>query len=66
MLEYLRNMVGKTGKVEEVYGGYEITVDEIDKFPWYKICNFMLESSYEVWMMKSDAKLLIMSKPAVD
>lgn len=66
MLESIREMVGEAGKVEEVYGGYEITVDEIETFPWYKICNLLLDASYEVWMMKSGEKLLIMSKPAVD
>ena len=59
-------MIGNNGKVEDVYGGYEIMVNNIDKFPWYKIFMFLLESSFEVWMVKSNSKLIIMSKPAVD
>lgn len=66
MLESLRSVVGEAGIVEEVYGGYEITVNEIEKFPWFRICDLLLDASFEVWLRKSGAKLLIMSKPAVD
>ena len=66
MLQDLKNMIGNNGKVEDVYGGYEIMVNNIDQFPWYKIFMFLLESSFEVWMVKSNSKLIIMSKPAVD
>jgi hypothetical protein len=66
MLESLRTIVREAGVVKEVYGGYEIMVDDVDNFPWYKICDLLLDSSFEVWMRKSGTKLLIMSKPAVD
>lgn len=66
MLQTLRDMIGDTGDVNEEYGGYEIVVNNKDKFPWYEICNFLLDSSFEVWMVKSESNLIIMSKPAVD
>jgi hypothetical protein len=66
MLQILRDMVGETGSVGEVYGGYEITVKNKEKFPWYETCNFLLDSSFEVWMVKSETSLVVMSKPAVD
>ncbi len=66
MLELLRDIIGEAGTVEDVYGGYEITVNESEKFPWYKVCNLLLDASYEVWMAKSGVKLFIISKPAVD
>lgn len=66
MLQDIKDMIGNNGKVEDVYGGYEIMVHNIDQFPWYKIFMFLLESSFEVWMVKSNSKLIIMSKPAVD
>ena len=66
MLQMLRDMIDKAGNVNEVYGGYEITVNNKEKFPWYEICNFLLDSSFEVWVEKSQSNLIIMSKPAVD
>jgi hypothetical protein len=66
MLQILRDMIGETGSVAEVYGGYEITVNSKEKFPWYETCDFLLDSSFEVWMVKSETSLVIMSKPAVD
>jgi hypothetical protein len=66
MLQMLRDMIGKTDSINEVYGGYEITVNNKEKFPWYETCNFLLDSSFEVWMVKSESNLIIMSKPAVD
>jgi hypothetical protein len=66
MLQMLRDMIGNTGSVNEEYGGYEITVNNKEKFPWYETCNFLLDSSFEVWMVKSESNLIIMSKPAVD
>ena len=66
MLQILRDMIQDTGRVEEVYGGYEIVIDNAEEFPWYKICTILLESYFEVWIVKSNSKLIIMSKPAVD
>jgi hypothetical protein len=66
MLQMLRDMIDNAGNVNEVYGGYEITVNNKEKFPWYEICKFLLDSSFEVWVVKSESNLIIMSKPAVD
>jgi hypothetical protein len=66
MLHELRDMVARSGRVEEVYGGYEITITDTEYFPWYKVIYFLLDSSFEVWMEKTEYGLLIMSKPAVD
>ncbi len=66
MLHELKEMIGKTGKVIDVYGGYEITIDQIEKFPWHKVCMLLLDYSFEVWMVRSNSKLIIMSKPATE
>lgn len=66
MLDELRDMIVRSGRVEEVYGGYEITITDTEHFPWYRVINFLLERSFEVWMNKTEYGLLIMSKPAVD
>ena len=66
MLQILRNIIGDTGSVGEVYGGYEIIVNNKEKFPWDETFTYLLDSSFEVWMVKSETSLIIMSKPAVD
>ena len=66
MLYELRDMVAQSGRVEEVYGGYEIMITDTERFPWYKVIFFLLDSSFEVWMERTEYGLLIMSKPAVD
>lgn len=66
MLQILKDMVQGTGRVYEVFGGYEIVIDIVEEFPWHKICVLLLESQYEVWMVKSNSNLIIMSKPALD
>jgi hypothetical protein len=66
MLQILRNIIGDTGSVGEVYGGYEIIVNNKEKFPWNETFSYLLDSSFEVWMVKSETNLIIMSKPAVD
>ena len=66
MLQILRNIIGDTGSVGEVYGGYEIIVNNKEKFPWDETFSYLLDSSFEVWMVKSETSLIIMSKPAVD
>ena len=66
MLQILRNIIGDTGSVGEVYGGYEIIVNNKEKFPWNETFSYLLDSSFEVWMLKSETNLIIMSKPAVD
>jgi hypothetical protein len=66
MLEILSNLVADTGKVTEVYGGYEVIINSAETFPWYKVCKILLEHSFEVWMVKSDSDIILMSKPAID
>jgi len=66
MLDELRDMIAISGRVEEVYGGYEITITDTEHFPWYRVINFLLEGSFEVWMNRTEEGLLIMSKPVVD
>lgn len=66
MLHELRDMISRSGRVEEVYGGYEITITDTEHFPWYKVIYFLLDCAFEVWMEKTEYGLLILSKPAVD
>jgi hypothetical protein len=54
MLQDLREAIGTSGRVEEEYGGYQITIQDPECFPWYKIFNMLLDSSsFEVWLEKT-------------
>ncbi len=63
----LKSKIGKTGKVEEDYGGYEITVTDNEKFPWYEIFSLLVDSGFQIWINKNGhAQIQIMSKPEVN
>jgi hypothetical protein len=68
MLQDLRDAIGTSGRVEEEYGGYQITIQDAERFPWYRIFNMLLESSsFDVWLEKSEEdRLQIVSKPVID
>jgi hypothetical protein len=66
LLNDLKNLVGKSGEVKELYGGYEIIVNDPELFPWQSVFNLLLDASYEVWISRPLDKLIILSKPPVD
>jgi hypothetical protein len=37
MLQDLRDAIGTSGRVEEEYGGYQITIQDLECFPWYDL-----------------------------
>ena len=39
-------MIARSGRVEEIYGGYEITITDIEHFEWYKVIYFLLNCSF--------------------
>ena len=66
MFRILKEKVGNTARVAEDYGGYEITVVDNDKFPWYDIFSLLIDSGFQIWINKTDAVLQIRSKPEVN
>ncbi len=65
MLDKLKSIIGDTGEVMEHYGGYKIHVKDEINFPWAKIFNFLLDLSFELWIVR-DTNLIVMAKQAVD
>ena len=63
--ERLKKIVKDTGKVNYVYGGFEIKVSKPDLFPWYKVFNQLIEIGQEVWINKIEDRINITSKPRV-
>ena len=62
----LKSKVGKTGKIVEDYGGYEITVTDNEKFPWVEVFSLLVDSGFQVWINKKNSYIQIMSKPEVN
>lgn len=63
MLIGLRNLVDKNGKVDELYGGYKITVHDAELFPWRGVFDMLLNGSHEIWVSRSEDKIVIETKP---
>lgn len=61
----LKSLVGNTGKIEEEYGGFEITVLDNEKFPWDEAFSALIDSGFQIWINKTDFHLQIKSKPEV-
>jgi hypothetical protein len=63
--EQVRKMVGDTGKVDAVYGGFEIWVAKPTLFPWYRVFNLLTDIGHEVWINKREDKICITTEPKV-
>lgn len=66
MLEKLRTKIGNEGKIFEDYGGYEILVLNSEKFPWKDVFEMLIESGFQVWVVKNNSHIQIESKPEVN
>ncbi|WP_299291163.1 hypothetical protein [Nitrosopumilus sp.] len=66
MYQRLIERVGSTGKVIEDYGGYEIIVTDNKEFPWFDVFNLLVENGFQIWIVKENDHLQIMSKPEVN
>ena len=62
----LKSAIGNTGKLEEEYGGFEITVIDNEKFPWEQVFSSLIESGFQIWIDKRNSHIQIMSKPEVN
>jgi len=62
----LKKTIGTTAKVVENYGGYEITVTDITKFPWFDVFSLLLDAGFQVWIDKKNLHIQIMSKPEIN
>ena len=66
MLEKLRTKIGNEGKIVEDYGGYEILVLNPEKFPWKEIFEMLIDSGFQIWIVKNNSHIQIESKPEVN
>ncbi|WP_299293058.1 hypothetical protein [Nitrosopumilus sp.] len=66
MLEKLRTKIGTEGKIFEDYGGYEILVLNSEKFPWKDVFEMLIDSGFQVWIVKNNSHIQIESKPEVN
>ena len=61
----LKSAIGNTGKLEEEYGGFEITVIDNEKFPWNDVFSLLIDSGFQIWINKKNLHIQILSKPEV-
>lgn len=66
MFLVLKKIIGTTAKIVENYGGFEITVTDIKKFPWVDVFSLLLDSGFQVWIDKKNSHIQVMSKPEVN
>jgi hypothetical protein len=56
----LEQIVGDTGKVNPVLGGYEVDVLDPSRFPWSDVFRLLVvETQLEVWISKKDGGLTV-------
>jgi hypothetical protein len=60
--DFLNKVVGSTGKIAKVYGGYEITISDPITFPWRDVIMTMYNMGYDVWISKKDDAYCIVCK----
>ena len=63
--EELRKIVKDTGKVDPVYGGFEIQVIKPRLFPWHRVISQLIEIGQKVWVEKKEGKIYIVSEPNI-
>ena len=61
----LKKMVGNTGNVASVYGGFEIRVAKPDTFPWHECIDYLIGIGQSVWVKRKKGKIHLMSEPNV-
>ena len=66
MLERLRVKISTTGRIFEDYGGYEILVLDSKKFPWKEVFEMLIDSGFQIWIVKNNSHIQIESKPEVN
>lgn len=63
MLIGLKSLIGNSGKVEELYGGFEITVLDEALFPWQGVFDLLLDLAHDIWVTRPTDKVIILTKP---
>lgn len=64
LMEKLKKLVGTFGMINQKRGGFEISIKDSSKFPMYEICQTLLMSDFDVWVVQdSDNQIQIVSNP---
>jgi len=57
MFLILKKKIGNTANVVEDYGGYEITVNDNENFPWNEIFSLLIDSGFQIWINKKNSQI---------
>jgi len=60
--EFLNKVVGSSGKVTKVYGGYQVMILDPIIFPWADVMITMQNMGYDVWVSKKDNMYFVVCK----
>jgi len=61
--ERLKEIIGTTGEMTSVSGGYEIEIKDPINFPWCPVIFMLQNQGFNVWFSKRDNRYFIMAKP---
>jgi hypothetical protein len=64
-MEGLKKIVKDTGRIDSVYGGFEVKVLKPKSFPWHQVINQLIEIGQKVWVEKKEGKIYIVSEPNI-
>jgi hypothetical protein len=62
----LTHIVMDTGEVRGYLAGFEIVVLKEKEFPYAVIFDYLLMLPHSIWVIKSEEKLVIKTKPVTD
>jgi hypothetical protein len=64
-IQELKKIVKDAGRINSVYGGFEIEVIKPELFSWYKLLNRLIEIGQKVWVERREGKIYIVSEPNI-
>ena len=59
----LIRLIGDTGTLQEMMGGYKIAIYHSRAFPWDDVFKTLLYRDFQVWVTRRKADLFIEAKP---
>jgi len=64
-IDQLKGIVKGTGKIDSVYGGFEVKVLKPKSFPWHQVINQLIKIGQKVWVEKREENIYIISEPNI-
>ncbi len=59
----LAELIGSTGAISKIYGGYEIEIGDPKSFPWCSVVLTLQNNGFDVWFSKKGDKYVVFARP---